>query len=131
MSAGSIAVSPQKDNRGGRGGTILQFNAAFTPNKNFSADGETAYANGGLSWRARLEIKLKEIGASGEIFRFDKDSPLNSIGAQTGGRKSELFAFYWRPASRFSVSANYNHTEITRLAKIGLTDFNRSTFLGI
>ena len=90
-----------------------------------------AYANGGLSWRARLEIKLKEIGASGEIFRFDKDSPLNSIGAQTGGRKSELLFFYWRPASRFSVSANYNHTEITRLAKSRLTDFNRSTFLGI
>lgn len=126
--SGFITVSPQKNNRVGRGGTILEFSGAYVPNKNFSAEGEIAYASGGLSWRARLDLKLRKYGAFGEITRFDKDSPLNSIGAQTGGRKSEALAFYWRPETRFSLSANYNHTEISRLVNSRFADFNRSAF---
>ncbi len=126
--SGFITVSPQKNNRVGRGGTVLEFFGAYVPNKKFSAEGEIAYANGGLSWRARLDLKLRKYGAFGEITRFDKDSPLNSIGAQTGGRKSEALAFYWRPETRFSLSANYNHTEISRLVNSRFADFNRSAF---
>jgi hypothetical protein len=126
--AGFIAIIPRKNNRYGRGGTIFQSIGSYTPNKNFSADGEIAYANGGLSLRARLDLKFKQFGATGEIIRFDRDSPLNSIGAQPGGRKSELLAFYWRPEKRFNIALNYNHVEITRLSNSRLADFNRSTF---
>lgn len=126
--AGFITIVPQKNNRYGRGGTILQFTGFYAPNKNFSADGEIAYSGGGLSWRARLDLKFKQIGAYGEIIRFDKNSPLNSIGAQPGGRKSEALAFYWRPERRFNISLNYNHIEITRLSNSRLADFSRSAF---
>ena len=129
INAGFISVSPQKNNRAGQGGTILQMNASYTPDKNFSADGETAYAHGGFSWRARADLKLKQVGASAEIIRFDKNSPLLSIGAQTGGRKSEALAFYWRPENRFNVFASYNHTKITRPLNLQLSDFNRSSFI--
>ena len=126
--AGFIAVVPQKNNRSERGGTVLQLTGSFAPNKNVSADGEMAYSRGGLSWRARLDLKFRQFGAFGEITRFDRNSPLNSIGAQPGGRKSEAFAFNWRPDRRFGVSLNYNHVEITRLANSRLADFNRTTF---
>jgi hypothetical protein len=125
--AGFIMVSPQKNSRIGRGGTVLQFTGAYIPNKKFSAEGEVAYGNGGVSWRARLDVKLRKYGAFGEITRFDKDSPLAGIGAQ-GGRKNEALALYWRPDSRFSITANYNHTEVSRLVNSRLADFNRSMF---
>lgn len=128
LRAGFITILPEKNSLVGRGGTSLQMSGAFVPNKKFSADGEAAYANGGFSWRARFDVKLKKYGAFGEITRFDKDSPLNSVSAQTGGRKSEAFALYWRPETRFSLSANYNHTEISRLVNSRLADFDRSTF---
>jgi hypothetical protein len=125
---GFITVSPQQNNRIGRGGTIFEFTGIYAPNKKFLADGEMAYATGGLSWRMRMDVKLRKYGVSGEITRFDKDSPLNSIGAQTGGRKSEALALYWRPDNRFSFSANYNHTDITRIVNSRLDNFNRTTF---
>lgn len=128
LRAGFITVVPQRNNRFGRGGTILQFTGTYAPNKNFSTDGEMAYAGGELSWRARLDLKFRQFGASGEIIRFDRNSPLNSIGAQPGGRKSEALSFYWRPERRFNIFLNYNHIEITRLANSGLADFDRSSF---
>lgn len=127
--AGFISVVPQKNSRFRHGGTLLQANVSFAPNKKFSAFGEAAYANGGFSRGARLDLKLKRFGASGEIVRFDEKSPLNGIGAQSGGRKSEALSFYWRPDNRFSASVSFNHTEVTRLANSRLANFERSTFL--
>ena len=125
--AGFIIVEPQKNSRYNRGGTVLQANATYAPNKKISAYGETAFANGGLSWGARLDLKLKQFGAFGEIVRFDKDSPLNGVGAQSGGRKSEAFSFNWRPDTRFAVSAGFNHARVTRFANSRFGDFERST----
>jgi len=87
---------------------------------------EMAYANGDLSWRAKLDLKFAKYGASGEVTRFARTSPLNSIGAQPGGRRSESFSFYWRPNQRLFSSAGYNHSSITRLAGSRLADFERS-----
>jgi hypothetical protein len=126
--AGFIIVIPQKNNRYGRSSNILQFSGVYVPNKNFSADGEITYSGGELSWRARVDLRFRQFGASGEIIRFDRNSPLNSIGAQPGGRKSEALAFSWRPERRFNISLTYNHIEITRLTNLRLADFNRSTF---
>lgn len=124
--AGGIAISPEKNNRSADGGTILHFDAAYAPTKDVSADVEMAYANGDFSWRGRLDLKFAKYGASGEITRFARTSPLNSIGAQPGGRRSESISFYWRPDRRVSTSAGYNHTSITRLAGSSLADFDRS-----
>jgi archaellum component FlaG (FlaF/FlaG flagellin family) len=127
--AGFITVVPEKNNRFGDGGTVLLMTGAYTPDKKISADGEMAFSSGELSLRARLDLKLRQFGAFGEIIRFDKNSPLNSIGAQPGGRRSEAMSFYWRPDSHFNASVSYNHTAITRRVNSGLADFNRSTFL--
>lgn len=127
--AGIISVFPQKNNRVGKGGTVLHFDGVYAPSKSFSAGGETAFANGELSWRGRTDLKFRNFGVFGEIIRFDKESPLNSIGAQPGGRKTEAFSFNWRPVSRLSASVSYNHTEIERLTRSGLADFERSNFI--
>jgi hypothetical protein len=124
--AGVIAISSEKNNRSTNGGTILHFDAAYAPRKEVFADAEMAYANGDLSWRGRLDLKFAKYGASGEITRFARTSPVNSIGAQPGGRRSESMAFYWRPDRRLSSSVGYSHTSITRLAGSNLADFDRS-----
>jgi hypothetical protein len=127
--AGFITIVPEKNNRFGKGGTVLQTDAFYVPNNKFSADGELAYARGEVSLRARMDLKFRQFGASGEFIRFDKNSPLNGIGAQPGGRRTEATSFYWRPDSHFNASAAYNHTAITRRVNSGLADFERSTFL--
>lgn len=129
--AGIIGVFPQKNNRVGKGGGVFHFDGSYVPSKNFSMDGETSFANGEFSWRGRSNVKFKNFSAFGEIVRFDKQSPLNSIGAQPGGRKTEAFGFNWRPFSRLNASVSYNHTEIERLMKSGLADFERSNFMVI
>ena len=125
--AGVIAISPERNNRNARGGAIFQTDAAYAPTKNILADAEVAYANGDLSWRGRLDLRYTKFGASGEIIRLARSSPLNSIGAQPGGRNTEAFSLYWRPATRFSASGGYNHTKVSRLTNPGfLADFDRS-----
>jgi hypothetical protein len=127
--AGFIAVVPRGDRPLGRGGTILHFDGVYAPNENFSADAETAFANGEFSFRARTDLKFDKFGAFGEITRLDKKSPLNAIGAQPGGRRAEAFGFNWRPFSRLNASVNYYHAEIDRLTASGLADFERSHFI--
>lgn len=130
MRAGLMFVAPEKNSRFGRGGTILHLDGSFAPHKNLTANGEIAYAGGALSWRARLDWKSDKFGASGEIARFDENSPLGGVGAQTGGRRSEAAAFNWQPNKRFNAALQYNHAEITRRggADGALADFNRSLF---
>ena len=124
---GFFNISPQQANRLGRGGTVLQLIGRYAANKNITAEGEAAYANGGLSWRARFDLISKPFNAYGEIFRLDRRSPLISIGAQPGGREAEVFAFQWRPSGRFSASFNYNHTGVLPPANAGRAILDRST----
>jgi hypothetical protein len=108
--AGLLTVIPKRSNGLGTGGTIWQIDARYTPGRNITVEGESAYANGGLSWRARLDLLRGPFNAYGEIIRFDGRSPLISIGAQSGARGTEAFTFQWRPSKRFNASVSYNHT---------------------
>jgi hypothetical protein len=126
---GLFNVSPQHDNRLGRGGTAWQVNGRYAPNENVAAEGEAAYANGGLSWRARFDLTATRFNAYGEILRFDRRSPLISIGAQPGGRETETFAFRWQPIVRFSASFSYNHNSIAPPVNAGRATFDRATLL--
>lgn len=125
--AAFFKVSPQGDNRLGSGGLVAQVNGRYAPSKNIAAEGELAYANGGLSWRARLDLQRGPINASGEIVRFDRRSPLVSIGAQSGGRETETFALQWRATARLNASFNYNHTAIAPPAAAGRIGLDRTT----
>lgn len=128
LRAGLISISPQANNRIGKGGTILQLNGSYSPFENLRTEGEVSFANGNLSWRARLDFKIRNFGGYGEIMRLDSDSPYIGIGAQSGGRKTENIGFFWQPSRRFGTSVYYNHTKISRISLSGLTDFDRSTF---
>jgi len=123
--AGVIAISSERNTRE-RGGTIFRAEVAYAPKKQIFADAEIAFENGDLSWRARFDLRFTKYGASGEITRFARSSPLNSIGAQPGGRKSESLSFYWRPVSSLGTSVGYNHTRISRQANLQLADYDRS-----
>ena len=120
-------VSPQRENKLGSGGMVAQINGSYAPSKNIAVEGELAYANGGLSWRARLDLRRGPLNASGEIVRFDRRSPLVSIGAQSGGRETETFALQWRATARLNASFNYNHTAIVPPATSGRIALDRAT----
>lgn len=121
-----IAVSPDKNRRSGDGGVIGEIMAAVTPNKNISVDGELAVSRGDLSGRTRVDLKFERFGGTAEITRLATSSPLNSIGAQPGGRSSESFSAYWRPTRRLDGSIGYNHTGMKRLINSLLSDFDRT-----
>lgn len=128
LRAGFVSVFAPKNNQSARGGTVLRLDGSYAASEKFSADGEIGYGNGGLSWNARLNLKLKQFGAFAEIGQTDKNSPLGSLYSQTGGRQTEAFSAYWRPENRFNFSANYNHTKFERFTNSQFADFNRSTF---
>jgi hypothetical protein len=125
--AGMFSVSPAQNNKLGRGGTVWHLDGRYAPSKNLAAEGEVAYANAGLSWRARLDLQTKTLSASGEILRFDRGSPLVSIGAQGGGRETEAFAFHWRAGARLNTSLSYNHTAIVPPATALRATLDRTT----
>jgi hypothetical protein len=126
--AGFLTVSQPKNNKTERGGTAFNLDASFAPNQKFSADGEMSFAGGAFSWGGRLNIKFKTFGASGEIDRTDKNSPGGSLGAYSGGRRSESFSAYWRPGTRLNFSGSYNRTDISRATDSGFVNFNRTTY---
>lgn len=125
--AAFFSISPQEDNKLGSGGMVAQVNGRYAPSKNIAAEGELAYANGGLSWRARLDLQRGPINVSGEIVRFDRRSPLISIGAQSGGRNTETVAFQWRATARFNASFNYDHTAVAPPAAARRIALDRTT----
>lgn len=124
--AGFTAVVADQNRRDASGGVIAQADAIYAATKEISVDGETSFANGDLSWRARLDVKKADYGGSAEITRLARSSPLNSIGAQSGGRKSEQLSFYWQPITRISTSGGYNHAMVTRQINSQSADYNRS-----
>lgn len=128
--AGVLAVSTQRDKGAGAGGAVLQLDGRYAPGRNITAEGEAVYANGGLSWRARLDLRRNTFNASGEIVRSQRSSPLVSIGAQPGGRRSEALAFQWLPGGRFNSSVSYHRTAIEPLTNGRLrADSERTTLL--
>ncbi len=124
--AGFTAVSADRSSRDGQGGVIAHADGIFTPTKEISLNAETSFSNGDLSWRTRIDVKTAAYGGSAEVTRFARSSPLTSIGAQSGGRASELFSFYWRPYRRISMSGGYNHTRVSRVVDSRSADFDRS-----
>lgn len=124
--AGAITISPDKHSRSTRGGSLIQFDAIYAPDKHFTAEAEGAYGNGNASWRGKMDVKFDEFGGTAEIFHLARSSPLNSIGAQPGGRDSQTFSMYWRPTQRFNASAGYNHAEISRVSRTALANLERS-----
>lgn len=128
LRTGLISISPPKNNRVGKGGTILQINGSASPSKNLRVEGEVSFANSKFSWRAKLDFKLRNFGASGEIMRLSDNSPFVSIGAQPTGRKSESFGVYWQPFRKLYASVHYNHAETSRYFNSAFSKFDRSTF---
>lgn len=130
--AGFTAIAADRSSRSGRGGVIAHADVTYTPTKVISINGESSFANGDLSWRTRIDVKTAAYGGSAEVTRFARSSPLTSIGAQSGGRASELFSFYWRPYRRISMSGGYNHTRVLRVVDSQSADFDRSlTFANV
>ncbi|HUS11546.1 MAG TPA: SdrD B-like domain-containing protein [Pyrinomonadaceae bacterium] len=121
-----LTVVPQHHNLGRRG-TVWQMDGRYTRNENLAAEGEVAYADGGLSWRARSDLQYGNVNASGEILRLNRNSPLISIGAQPGGRQTEIFTIRWRPTKSFNASLHYNHTAITQPATAVRVALDRTT----
>jgi hypothetical protein len=108
--AGAFFISPRRRESARKGGLVFQTEARYAPNAKTNAEAEAAYANGGLSWRTRLDLQLAALDFHGELFRLDPRSPLVGIGAQTVARETKLFSLRWQPAARFAASLGYNRT---------------------
>ncbi|HEV7843679.1 MAG TPA: hypothetical protein VGO69_08265, partial [Pyrinomonadaceae bacterium] len=128
--AGAFFVSPQRQSSGAReSGIIWHADARYAPDENTIAEAETAYANGGLSWRARLDLRRGPLNFHTELLRLDRHSPLVSIGAQTAGRRMNFFSLQWRPLPRFSSSFSYNSTTNSPLSTLRRVELNSRTLI--
>ena len=128
--AGIFSVSPQQNNKLGNGGTVWHLDGRYAPSKMVAAEGEVAFANGGLSWRGRLDLQTRTLIAYGEILKLDRRSPLVSIGAQGGGRQTQAFALHWLASKRFSTSLSYDHTAIAPPVTALRANLDRTTLSG-
>lgn len=108
LRAGVLAVASQHNSFGSKNGLVWQAISRYQPNDRTSADGEVAYAEGGLSWRVRLDLRRGPFTVNGETLRLDGRSPLVSIGAQAGGRRMDALNVNWQPNARFNASITYN-----------------------
>jgi hypothetical protein len=124
---GFVTVAPQQSKNWGTGGTIWQIDAQYIAHENIEAEGEAAYAHGRLSWRTRVELRYGIVSLAGEIVRLDRRSPLISIGAQPGGRRTETFGFRWRPGTDFNASFSYNRISIAPPATAARIRLDRTT----
>lgn len=93
-----------------KGGLVLQTDVRYSPDDTTNAEGELAYGNGGLSWRARLDVRRGPFNFNGEVSHLDTRSPMVAIGAQAGGRTRSAFSLQWQPNSRFNATISYNRT---------------------
>ncbi|MCM3869482.1 MAG: hypothetical protein ND895_02125, partial [Pyrinomonadaceae bacterium] len=125
--AGVFTVRPDQNNKLGKGGTVFHLDSRYAPSANVATEGEVAYANGGLSWRARLDLIHGPLTAYGEIVRLNRKSPLISIGAHAGGTETEAFALHWRASSRLNASFSFNHTAVAPPAAAGRAALGRTS----
>ena len=127
LRAGVFYAAPPQNNKLGGGGSSWQMDGRYSANEKAAAEGEVAYANGGLSWRARLDLRSRHFIGSGEILRLDRRSPLVSIGAQGGGRETQEFGLHGLAGTRFNASIAFNHTAIVPPVDAGRATFDRTT----
>lgn len=114
--AGAFFISPERKSAGQKSGVVWQGDALYAPDEKTRVEAEIAYAGGGLSWRTRLDLRRGSFNLFGELFRLDRRSPLIGIGAQSSGRRTNIFGLQWRPDPRFAVSVSYHSTTNTPLS---------------
>ncbi|MET0621337.1 MAG: SdrD B-like domain-containing protein [Pyrinomonadaceae bacterium] len=127
--AGVFFISPRSAADGREGGTVWQTDARYAPDERTTAEAEAAYANGGLSWRARLDLRRGPFEFHGEMFRLDRRSPFIALGAQPSGRRRQSLSVQWRPAPRFGASLAYNHTTNLPLSSLRRLELNSRTLV--
>jgi hypothetical protein len=127
---GAFFISPESVVSGERaGGMVWQADARYySPDERTTAEAETTYSSGGLSWRARLDLRRRHFNFSGEVLRLDPHSPLVSIGAQASGRKSGSVSLQWQPDSRFAASVAYHRTTNYPISTSRRLELNSRTF---
>jgi hypothetical protein len=96
----------------GQGGFVWHADARYAPDDNTSAEADLDYANGSLSWRARLDARRGAFTIYGEALRLDRRSPLIGIGAQSGHTMDSM-RVAWQPNGRVNASVSYNQTAST------------------
>ncbi|HKP11456.1 MAG TPA: pilus assembly protein N-terminal domain-containing protein, partial [Blastocatellia bacterium] len=127
--AGAFFVSPKRQSAERESGNIWHTDARYAPNENMTAEAEAAYANGNLSWRARLDLRRGPFNFHSELLRSDPHSPLAGIGAQTAGRKINSLSLQWRPLPRFAASFSYNSTTNSPLSALRRIELNARTLI--
>jgi hypothetical protein len=125
--AGAFFISPQRKSAGRESGMVWQGDARYAPDEKSTAEAEVAYANGGISWRARLDLRRGPFIVYGELFRLDRNSPLIGIGAQSSGRKINIFGLVWRPDPRFAASISYHSTTNSPVSTARHVELNSRT----
>jgi len=132
--SGFFFIAPSKlesilDSARPRGGMVLHTDARYTPDARTTLEGETEYGNGGLSWRAKLDVLRGAFTFSGELSSLDRHSPIIAIGAQSGGHKASTFNLHWQPNARLGVSAGYYRTAAIPPEGFDRIQLNSAAFL--
>jgi hypothetical protein len=112
-----------------QGGMVLHTDVRYTPDERTTVEGEAAYANGGLSWRARLDLRRGAFNFYGELSSLDRRSPMIAIGAQSGGHQTSAFNLQWQPTARFSAAVSYSRTTTVPLESSSRLQLNSTGFL--
>lgn len=107
--SGLMATRAQRSASGPEAdGLLWQADGTYAFDERTGLAGEIAYGNGGLSWRANLDLRRGPFSIHGESLSSNPDSPLVGIGAQSGGRKLQAIAIGWQPSTRFNANFSYN-----------------------
>jgi hypothetical protein len=131
IAPGNRLEGPTGSNRNDRpkGGTVLQTDARYSSDDRTNAEGEVAYANGGFSWRARLDLQRGSFKFYGERSHIDSRSPMIAIGAQAGVHTNSAFNLQWEPNARFNAAVGYSRTTSSPLWGSRRIELNSRTFL--
>lgn len=127
--AGAFLIMPHRELAGRQGGLVWHGDARYAPDERTTIEGEVAYANGGVSWRARLDLRRGPFSFQGEMSRLDRRSPMIAIGAQSGGHQNSTFSFQWQPTARFNAGVSYHRTSTVPLLSSDRLQFNSAGFL--
>jgi hypothetical protein len=112
-----------------KGGVVLHTDVRYSPDDRTNAEGEVAYANGGFSWRARLDLQRGSFKFYGERSHMDNRSPMIAIGAQAGGRSNSSYNLQWQPNARFNAAFGYNRTTTSPLMSSRRVELNSRALL--
>ncbi len=131
LRAGAIAIAPQGNQQLASGGVIWQSDVRFSPNDKTLVEGEVAYSKSELSWRSQISLRRGAFSLLGESLRLDGESPLVSIGAQSGARQANYLSLRWIPGKRFISTVSYNQVTYTPPAFTSRAALNNSSlFIG-